>query len=167
MLDEYDKGSKPIRSGDKALIFYLLPNRWEFRAIALPAELIAFPSWFAASFSVDMDRTESKLFDSKLQGIFEALAAEFTERYPPVDLPVVTLEAAGEYKQANSYREALAGANLLFNLYPTPYMFYGFENSSAFLRALYGNKPLPQLVDEFTTQIKKEGLVQEDSTLVA
>ena len=95
-----------------------------------------------------MDRTESKLFGSKLQGIFESLAEEFARRPPHIESLTNSQAPTGEHVQVNSLRETLAGANLLFNLYPTPHVFYCFENSWAFLRALYGDKPLPRQLSE-------------------
>lgn len=76
LLDEYEKGARSIRSGDKILIYYLKPNRHEFKSIALPAEAGRFPGWFAEHFEVDVALTETKLFDSKLKGIFDALGLD-------------------------------------------------------------------------------------------
>lgn len=73
LLDIYDKGSKTIRSGDKVLIFYLKPNQYKFDSIAFPAESARFPKWFEENFRVDIKKTEDRMFDSKLSGIFEAL----------------------------------------------------------------------------------------------
>lgn len=75
-LEKFDKGAKSIRSGDKVLVFYLKPNDWDFNAIGFPAELARFPPWFEEHFQVDTKTTESKMFDSKLQGIFDALGKD-------------------------------------------------------------------------------------------
>lgn len=76
LIGEYDRGSKAICSGDKVLIFYVLPNQYNFDAIALPAEATRFPKWFNENFSVDIKKTEDRMFDSKLSGIFEALGQD-------------------------------------------------------------------------------------------
>jgi len=76
LLDEFDKGAKTIRSGDKGLVYYLKPNNFGMKSIALPAELLRFPKWFTENFSVDIKMTEQKMFDSKLGGVFAALGHE-------------------------------------------------------------------------------------------
>ena len=73
LLDVFDKGSKPIRTGDKVLIFYLKPNAYKFDSIAFPAEFTKFPQWFVDNFKVDINKTEQKMFDSKLRGVFDAI----------------------------------------------------------------------------------------------
>lgn len=73
LVETYDKGAKPIKSGDKVLIFYLKPNGHAYKAIAFPAELTQFPPWFKDVFAVDIKMTETKMFDSKMVGIFDAL----------------------------------------------------------------------------------------------
>lgn len=72
LLDHFDRGSKAIRSGDKVLIYYLKPNQFKFDSIAFPAELSRFPAWFTENFQVDIKKTEDRMFDSKLNGIFSA-----------------------------------------------------------------------------------------------
>ena len=72
MLHQCDPGSKPIRSGDKVFIFYLRVNPHKFKAFAVPAESSRFPDWFADHFKVDRKKTEDRMFDSKLIGIFAA-----------------------------------------------------------------------------------------------
>lgn len=76
MLDHFDKGGKSIRSGDKILVYYLKPNNFNLKSIALPAELNRFPKWFIENFNVDIKKTEQKMFDSKLGGVFAALGHE-------------------------------------------------------------------------------------------
>lgn len=72
LLDEFDKGAKPIKSGDKVLIYYLKKNDRDFKAIAIPAEFTRFPDWFTENFQVDIKKTEERMFDSKLSGVFTA-----------------------------------------------------------------------------------------------
>lgn len=72
LLDEFDKGAKPIKSGDKVLIYYLKKNDRDFKAIAIPAEFTRFPDWFTENFQVDIKKTEERMFDSKLGGVFTA-----------------------------------------------------------------------------------------------
>jgi hypothetical protein len=76
LLNQFDKGAKPIRSGDKVLVFYLKPNQFKFESIAFPAEFTRFPDWFTENFQVDIKKTEERMFDSKLSGIFEALGKD-------------------------------------------------------------------------------------------
>lgn len=76
LLSIYDKGQKEIRSGDKVLVFYLKKNDYDYESIAFPAESTKFPKWFEEHFSVDKKKTEERMFDSKLEGIFSALGKE-------------------------------------------------------------------------------------------
>jgi DNA polymerase elongation subunit (family B) len=76
VLQQFAQGSKSIKSGDKVLIFYLKTNQHEFDSIAFPAEMVRFPSWFLENFTVDIKKTEDRMFDSKLGGIFEALGLD-------------------------------------------------------------------------------------------
>lgn len=76
IIDIFDKGSKAIRSGDKALVYYLKPNPYKFESIAFPAEATRFPEWFLENFKVDKIKTEQMMFDSKLSGIFESIGKE-------------------------------------------------------------------------------------------
>jgi DNA polymerase elongation subunit (family B) len=75
-LEAFDPGGKAIRSGDKAVIFYLRPNSWQFKSIAFPADMMHLPEWFKENFQIDMQVTEQKLIDMKIKGIFEALGQE-------------------------------------------------------------------------------------------
>lgn len=68
--------AKLLNSGDKGLIFYLLPNEYNLKAIAIPIEFDAFPKWFDQYFKVDRKLTESKMIDSKIEGIYGALKWE-------------------------------------------------------------------------------------------
>ena len=76
LLNHYEKGAKTIRGGDKVLVYYLKQNEWDMKSIALPAELLRFPKWFDENFNVDIKKTEQKMFDSKLGGVFSALGHE-------------------------------------------------------------------------------------------
>lgn len=76
LLDHFEKGAKSIRSGDKVLIYYVKPNNFNYKSIALPAELLRFPKWFTENFIVDIKKTEQKMFDAKLGGVFAALGHE-------------------------------------------------------------------------------------------
>lgn len=76
LLDQFDRGAKSIRSGDKVLVYYLKPNQFGFDAVAMPAETSRFPKWFTENFAVDIKKTEDRMFDSKLSGIFEALGRD-------------------------------------------------------------------------------------------
>lgn len=76
LLDEFDKGASTIRAGDKALVFYLKKNHYNFDALAVPAEFEKFPQWFLDNFEVDLVKTENKMFDNKLSGIFAALGKD-------------------------------------------------------------------------------------------
>jgi len=76
LLEEVEPGARPLRSGDKVLLFYLKPNERGYTSIAFPAELPDFPTWFLARFQVDLAKTEEKMIDSKLEGIFTAIGRE-------------------------------------------------------------------------------------------
>ena len=76
LLQKFDRGAKSIRSGDKVLVFYLKKNEYNFDSIAFPAEMSKFPEWFNDYFKVDISKTEEKMFDSKLEGIFSALGKD-------------------------------------------------------------------------------------------
>jgi DNA polymerase elongation subunit (family B) len=76
LLGIYDKGAKEIQSGDKILVYYLKPNQFNFKSIAFPAEFSRFPKWFDEHFKVDRVKTEDKMFDSKLEGMFGAWGYE-------------------------------------------------------------------------------------------
>jgi DNA polymerase elongation subunit (family B) len=76
LLNIFDKGAKSIRSGDKAVIFYLKPNEYQFDTIAFPSEFVRFPKWFDENFKIDIKKTEGRMFDSKLSGIFAALGKD-------------------------------------------------------------------------------------------
>lgn len=76
LIEHFDKGSKAIKSGDKIKIFYLKPNSFGFDALAFPAEFSHFPKWFDENFEVDKKKTENRMFDNKLKGIFSALGKD-------------------------------------------------------------------------------------------
>lgn len=69
-------GAKLMKAGDKGLIFYLKPNEFAMKAIAIPIDLDAFPPWFDEHFQLDRRLTEQKLIDSKIEGIYDALGWE-------------------------------------------------------------------------------------------
>lgn len=73
VVRELDTGDKILKSGDKGVIFYLLPNEWGFKTIALPSDFANFPVWFDENFQVDRKLTETKMIDTKLERTFEAL----------------------------------------------------------------------------------------------
>jgi len=68
-----NKGDKLLHSGDKGIIFSLMPNEFGYKTIALPSDLMHFPSWFDEYFVIDRKLTEKKMIDSKLERSFEAL----------------------------------------------------------------------------------------------
>lgn len=76
MIYQLDKGAKAISSGDKILIFYLKKNQFNLESIAIPAEMTKFPSWFGENFEVDIKKTEQKMFDAKLGGVFAAIGKD-------------------------------------------------------------------------------------------
>lgn len=76
MASQYDKGTKLLKSGDKAIIFYLKGNSEGMKSIAFPADAYEFPAWFTENFVVDTKLTEQKMIDNKLDGIFEAIGWE-------------------------------------------------------------------------------------------
>lgn len=74
MIEHFDPGgAKPLRAGDKAAILYLRPNQFNLKSIGFPAELEHLPEWFKENFNVDMQLTEEKMIDAKIDGIFDAL----------------------------------------------------------------------------------------------
>lgn len=68
--------AKLLKSGDKGLIFYLKPNDFALKSIAIPVDFEHFPKWFDENFSIDRKLTESKMIDSKIEGIYDALGWE-------------------------------------------------------------------------------------------
>lgn len=76
MLDHFDKGAKPIVSGDKILVYYLRPNEYNYESMAVPSDMTRFPDWFIENFKVDKSKTEERMFDSKLEGIFTAIGKD-------------------------------------------------------------------------------------------
>lgn len=73
MVQFVNQGDKMLKSGDKGIIFSLLPNEFGYKTIALPSDLMHFPSWFDEHFKIDRKLTETKMIDSKLERTFEAL----------------------------------------------------------------------------------------------
>jgi DNA polymerase elongation subunit (family B) len=69
-------GAKLLKSGDKGLIFYLKPNEFNIKSIAIPVDFEHFPKWFDENFQLDLGLTEEKMIDSKIEGTFEALGFE-------------------------------------------------------------------------------------------
>lgn len=76
MLEHFDKGAKPIVSGDKILVYYLRPNEYNYESMAVPSDMTRFPDWFVENFKVDKSKTEERMFDSKLEGIFTAIGKD-------------------------------------------------------------------------------------------
>jgi DNA polymerase elongation subunit (family B) len=68
--------AKLLKSGDKGLVFYLKPNEFGVKSIAIPIDFEHFPTWFDENFVVDRKLTEEKMIDSKIEGIYEALGWE-------------------------------------------------------------------------------------------
>lgn len=68
--------AKLLTSGDKGMIFYLKPNEFNLKSIAIPVDFEKFPKWFDENFALDRTLTESKMIDSKIEGIYEALGWE-------------------------------------------------------------------------------------------
>ena len=73
MCQEFDKGAKLLKAGDKGIIFYVKPNHFNIKAFAFPADMAKFPDWFHENFKLDRKLTEEKLIDNKLERIFEAM----------------------------------------------------------------------------------------------
>lgn len=72
LVTEHDRTQKLIASGDKAVVFYLQKNTYDFDSIAFPSEMETFPSWFIKSgLSIDMQITMEKMIDSKLESLFK------------------------------------------------------------------------------------------------
>lgn len=69
-------GAKALKAGDKAAILYLKPNQFGFKSIGFPTDLLRLPEWFNENFAVDMQVTEEKMIDSKIDGIFEAMGMD-------------------------------------------------------------------------------------------
>lgn len=74
VVQEFEgKGGKLLKSGDKGLIFYLKPNQFALKSIAIPVDFEHFPKWFDEHFQLDRRLTEEKMIDSKIEGIYDAL----------------------------------------------------------------------------------------------
>jgi hypothetical protein len=67
---------KLLKSGDKGLVFYLRPNEFGLKSIAIPIDFDEFPTWFDENFVIDRKLTEEKMIDSKIEGTYEALGWE-------------------------------------------------------------------------------------------
>lgn len=65
-----DLFSPAIKAGDKVKTFYLKRNDYRYDSIAIPSDLVTLPKWFD-ELSVDLKKTEEKMFDLKLESIFE------------------------------------------------------------------------------------------------
>jgi hypothetical protein len=76
LVEVFERGGKMIKSGDKALVYYLKLNQYKFESIAFPAEFTRFPEWFTENFRIDRAKTERMMFDSKLEGIFSSIGKE-------------------------------------------------------------------------------------------
>jgi DNA polymerase elongation subunit (family B) len=78
LLEEHDTEREiaPIKTGDKAAILYVKPNNYGMKSIGVPSEITALPRWFSERFEVDLDLTEQKMIDSKIDSIFKVLGYE-------------------------------------------------------------------------------------------
>lgn len=68
--------AKLLKSGDKGLIFYLRPNNFGLKSIAMPVDFEHFPQWFEDNFTLDRTLTEEKMIDNKIEGTYQALGWE-------------------------------------------------------------------------------------------
>ena len=77
LVHMYAEGSaKPLKAGDKGVIFYLKQNPMGFKSVAFPADMQDLPEWFTENFNIDLKATEEKMIDAKLLKIFKALKHE-------------------------------------------------------------------------------------------
>lgn len=76
MLKLEEPGAKKILSGDKIRVYNLNKNGYNYKSIAIPADLPRFPVWFSKHFTVDLGLTEEKMIDLKVEGIFRACGWE-------------------------------------------------------------------------------------------
>lgn len=76
LIMQFQPDAPMIKSGDKGVVFYLLPNEFGFKSIAFPADMMHIPHWFDEHFRIDLALTEEKLIDSKIEGIFDAMGIE-------------------------------------------------------------------------------------------
>lgn len=76
MVTHFKTGDTLLKSGDKGIVFYLLPNEFGIKAIAFPADISTFPQWFVDNFKIDRKLTEEKLIDSKIEGTFNTMGWE-------------------------------------------------------------------------------------------
>lgn len=70
------KDQQAIKSGDKIKLIWLKPNEYGFTSMAFASEVEHLPKWFTDNFEVDLQLTEEKLVDNKLELIFGALGWE-------------------------------------------------------------------------------------------
>lgn len=68
-----NKNLVPITSGQKIKIIWLKENEFNFKSIAFPSEFENLPDWFNQRFEVDLNLTEKKLVDKKIDKIFSAI----------------------------------------------------------------------------------------------
>jgi hypothetical protein len=77
MIEHFDHGGmQPLKAGDKAAILYLNNNAYSINSIGFPPDMQHLPEWFTENFSVDLRKTEEKMIDNKISGIFKALNLE-------------------------------------------------------------------------------------------
>jgi DNA polymerase elongation subunit (family B) len=76
LITQFQPDAPMIKSGDKGVVFYLMPNEFGLKSIAFPSDLMHIPQWFNENFRIDMALTEEKLIDSKIEGIFDAMGIE-------------------------------------------------------------------------------------------
>lgn len=73
LIQDIEQGAKRIETGNKIIVYYLKPNQYKLESIAFPSDFSKFPNWFKDTFEVDIKKTEEKMFDNKLGGIFAAI----------------------------------------------------------------------------------------------
>lgn len=76
MVSQFEVNGKMLKAGDKGMIFYVKPNEFRFKAIAIPSDADQFPLWFHTHFKLDLKLSEQKMIDAKLERIFEAMSWE-------------------------------------------------------------------------------------------
>ena len=68
-----DKNTQKLIGGQKVKVLWLKPNEQGFKAMAFASDLDRLPPWFNAHFEVDLEATEAKLIDSKLEKVYGPL----------------------------------------------------------------------------------------------
>ena len=76
LVSQFEVNGKLLKAGDKGMIFYLKPNDFQIKSIAIPSDAEEFPSWFNQHLKLDLKLSEQKMIDAKLERIFEAMQWE-------------------------------------------------------------------------------------------